>query len=1422
MSRQLGRISGPLLKDNLLREGHNLAFHNNSSTDNLLYLDVSNKTIGIKSVAATNKDLFIDNTFLSRNVLVDDLLTVEQIEVEALDNIRSKSGPLNFVATDYVFADNIRTGSISSNKYINIDNNVISTVDATTNLIIDPTGSLELFADLNTTGNIHATGTLSADGSVIFGNSSLDSVTFNSDINTDVVPNVNDFYTLGTSTKQWSDLYTDLLNGQAITVDSLVLPSGSNLALRQGKIWYVASNGNDTNVGNHQNGPFATIAKAISVATAGDEIYIYPGTYEEAFPLTVPAGVMIKGTSLRTVIVKPTVATNTNSAFLLNGETTVSDITVTDFYEGHAFRFASGAKTTTRSPYVQNVTVITKGSVTTESDPLGFEAGDAGKGALVDGSVCDADTLEAAMLFHSVTFITPGVDALTMTNGVRVEWLNSFTYYANRSLYATNGVLGLASLGIKFGAEIRSIASASVYGNYGAYADGDSTLMYLIQYNFGYIGAGKDKSNDLTLVVQDNEVTELNSGKIYYQSVDQSGTFRVGDNFYADFRTGTTSISVAEGNIDGLSSITLYTGQDTTYIDATKMDVGNFVIGGNTLLTDTGTFNIVSANGEVYLDQNVAIAKNLYTAGNMNVDGTITLGNQSVDNITFAADINTDLLPKTTDLYTVGKIDKRWDQVFLKEAYVGDLTLKTNTILPATTDNDLVLKANGTGIVSIPLNDVTITNNLTVKDTTYTKSIEVTGAITHVGNVVQTGTVGRTGDTDITGNLTVSETVQFQDIKFQSNTLTTTLLNNDLRLVSAGTKVYIPTNNVVFDQNLRVDGTTQFNNVNLTTSKITADQFTTSDIAINDNYITTTTGNNNLELRAAGTGKVYVPFDDVKFDQKLAVNKKTTTKSIGITGNTAQVGNVLQTGNINRTGNTNITGHITVSGYAQYEKVRIENNVLSSTATNTDLKLTANGTGRVIIPNNNVDITNNLTVGGITTLNNLTLPTSEGTVDQLYTGDILINDNYITTTLTNSDLLLKANGTGTVYVPLKNTEVVNDVTVNGTSSLKNTIIVGTLTHVGTLNQTGNKTQTGKIGISGTLGVTVDGLFPQVTFVNNKISATPTNTDLRLTAAGTGRIYVPSDNVRFNQTLTVVGLTETANISSTGTITANQFTTGDILIDDNYAITTVGNNNLELYANGTGYVALEKLAVRNNTLLATQTNANIILTPAATKNTVINSKTAFKIPVGTTADRTMSVAGELRFTTTGNLFSGYSTTRRTMGGVYSADRLTKAVAHPTNNTITFTANSVDTMDVLTNRLRMNGLVVNNNFLLDGTTILNTVSNSDLTLVPSSSITSLNSIDITDNYWTNNLTTPLTLASTGDGYVKFTGTNGVVISAGDNSEKPLIAELGMTRFNTEQQYTEIYDGTAWIPIIGTVESATMSEILEIGDIWTLILG
>jgi len=309
------------------------------------------------------------------------------------------------------------------------------------------------------------------------------------------------------------------LNGQRVEVDDLSVGDAS-LALRQGNIFYVSVNGDDNNVGDHQHGPFRTIKHALSVAdasTAGPvTIHTYPGVYEEEFPLTVPPHVTVSGHDLRNTVIKPTPATQDQDAFLIQGDVTVENITIKDFYynsatnTGNAFRFTPNGLVSTRSPYVRNISVITQGSITSTDDPRGFNTGDAGRGAYVDGSELDADSLEASMLFHSVTFITPGVDAITMTNGVRVEWLNSFTYFANRGLYALEGTIGkpLGNSSLRYGAEIRSIGSANVYGNFGAVANGSSTLMYLISHNFAYIGTGKDVTNDGTLVEQANETVE--------------------------------------------------------------------------------------------------------------------------------------------------------------------------------------------------------------------------------------------------------------------------------------------------------------------------------------------------------------------------------------------------------------------------------------------------------------------------------------------------------------------------------------------------------------------------------------------------------------------------------------------------------------------------------------------------------------------------------------------------------------------------------------------------------------------------------------------------------------------------------------------------------------------------------------------------
>ena len=80
------------------------------------------------------------------------------------------------------------------------------------------------------------------------------------------------------------------------------------------------------------------------------------------------------------------------------------------------------------------------------------------------------------MLFHSATFITPGVDAITVTNGARVEWLNSFTYFANRGIYGVDGATGLRGTG-KTAVRVTGLTGTIVDTNTFSYYDTDGTTV---------------------------------------------------------------------------------------------------------------------------------------------------------------------------------------------------------------------------------------------------------------------------------------------------------------------------------------------------------------------------------------------------------------------------------------------------------------------------------------------------------------------------------------------------------------------------------------------------------------------------------------------------------------------------------------------------------------------------------------------------------------------------------------------------------------------------------------------------------------------------------------------------------------------------------------------------------------------------------
>ena len=190
----VGRISGPLLKSNLVRNGIDLAFETN-----LLYLDVNNARLGVKT-SSPQYELDVNGTTKTTN-LVATTATISDISF-ANNTISTSSNYLNLGTLDDVIYQNKL--SIDS---IDIEGNSIRTNNSNANLEFRPngTGKVHIHSDLNVDGSVHVTGNITADGNITLGDADTDSITINSEIASDLIPDVTDTYNLGNNSKRWNN-----------------------------------------------------------------------------------------------------------------------------------------------------------------------------------------------------------------------------------------------------------------------------------------------------------------------------------------------------------------------------------------------------------------------------------------------------------------------------------------------------------------------------------------------------------------------------------------------------------------------------------------------------------------------------------------------------------------------------------------------------------------------------------------------------------------------------------------------------------------------------------------------------------------------------------------------------------------------------------------------------------------------------------------------------------------------------------------------------------------------------------------------------------------------------------------------------------------------------------------------------------------
>ena len=1196
---------------------------------------------------------------------------------------------------------------------------------------------LQTGGTLTVTGNVHATGNITyGGGSITIGDDSTDTASFLAEFKNDLIPDDNDRFHIGKD-----DDSTGPAKGFRIAVENLVADSvkasglvyqGIELTKDVGIYFVSTNNGNDTNPGNNPGGPFRTLTKALSVAVDGDLIYMYPGQYQEAFPMTVPKGVTVQGDSIRGVEIYPTSATQSNDAFLVNSDVTIENITIKDYYynsganTGYGFRFANNFSTTIdlsgpgRSPYIRNCTVLTKGTTTNASDPRGFASGDAGKGALVDGAVVDATSRSASMLFHAVTFITPGVDGLTMTNGVRVEWLNSFTYFANRGIYMKQGSGRTDNNGATvYGGELRTIASANVYGNKGIEADGANCLAYMINQNFAYIGSGKNVTNDNTTTIQANEVTELNNAKVHFTGQDQRGNFRVGDKFLVDLENERTSFDI-ESIFATNSQVQIRNNNDTVTLNESIVALDNIVVQGNVIEATKSAINFNSV-GNIVFQGNVN-APSVETTGNLTIGGSLTtLGDAPTDTVDFNTNISQDFEPGNNN---------------------GILKLYgVNSDPSFTYPKTYSLRANG----------ITYTYNATGEDErNYFAGI----AALNVPGL----TLGWHSLNGLTNAILITYIAQAAGDEL-------VLIGNGWAHLGHQLNTY------------RADGT------DLGTSTYRWKELHTKSaiidsITISSQNIATTPSNADLNITATGTGKVRV--ENLEFADNKIIGKFSPEGVFTVSDYELSTPAIF---NGYTAFKTQLPRYTTVFGIP----------VLGTATVSDDaIKHAANMLASYL--DNDFD--------GVADDSLLLATFSSG----LY-GIVVYADATEESTLSSTFGAFAVNRTFGVYQNEMNSYQGDGVggqrDLASEKILKNMLIpriIGLYTDISTTRPsiltTAMDSARGGYQAGGVAGYN----YPAFAWYTDATGLNYNNLCYEylylLTATMTGALVwrAPGITSLFDH--------------YTSLLLANNDAAGYALVNTaSYKLPITNTPSIDYWTSVTNVLG--------------GTKRDVIFKPSG--NLSVTGTSDIQLPIGTTAQRPPLQAG-LRYNSTFGTIEGLEVAGSvSLGGIYDTDRDT--YLDLSNNQYQFVTAGQTNHTLNGTLLESQGFSSDHKFSIDGNVVSSDESDGTSVLRSNGTgYTEIESLKFRDselwNWSSSNFIINLT-NTTGNAYLKIDNTSGMVVPQGNTAQRPGSPEVGHTRYNTQLEYLETWNGSNWINAAGEVESIESSDVEQLAYVFNLIL-
>ena len=263
--------------------------------------------------------------------------------------------------------------------------------------------------------------------------------------------------------------------------------------------------------------------------------------------------------------------------------------------------------------------------------------------------------------------------------------------------------------------------------------DADSGTVTNLYSSTGVI-VNLTSSNGVITVLASNyadiDSADIDQARILKATVDSAGIQ------YADIDSADIDVlRVKELTIDRL-----YAG----YADIDSADIDVL----RTLFADIDSAEIELARitgltaDSAHITGNLTVGGDLTVAGNAtirsDVGGNIYLGDSNEDNIVFSGDINSHLIPNTTETFDLGSLDKRWRDIYLsgQSVYLGGLILKES-------DGKFVVYDSAGQLTDIVAKDIT-GQTLNISDSAFIQRFSADSAVIQYLKVGQSLTV--TGD----------------------------------------------------------------------------------------------------------------------------------------------------------------------------------------------------------------------------------------------------------------------------------------------------------------------------------------------------------------------------------------------------------------------------------------------------------------------------------------------------------------------------------------------------------------------------------------------------------------------------------------------------------------------------------------------------